>query len=190
MATNNSTELISHHQQTPLILPIHPHINGCEEVHLRPQNHFMSTLPKHFPTTSSRSNGPSAFLNQAYQFTTNTLPKPPLKGILKNTTSMSQHSIEPDVVPFDTVPPCDDCMERARLEGTYSGECSSQNCAMGTMRRGTSTHSLTSQGRGRMGNNLKMSSVDGFASTSFLGSQESLIQKTDPEVIENVESSV
>ena len=27
-----------------------------------------------------------------------------------------------DVVPFDTVPPCDDCMARARVEGAYAGK--------------------------------------------------------------------
>ena len=28
-----------------------------------------------------------------------------------------------DVVPFDTVPPCDDCLKRARYKGSYGTEC-------------------------------------------------------------------
>ena len=28
-----------------------------------------------------------------------------------------------DVVPFDTVPPCDDCLKRARYKGSYGTQC-------------------------------------------------------------------
>ncbi len=80
--------------------------------------------------------------------------KPPLKGILKNNPSMppaaygpngpsyycSQLNLATDVAPFDTVPPCDSCMERARVEGAYAGiTCANPECAMSRSATNTAT---------------------------------------------------
>jgi hypothetical protein len=46
-------------------------------------------------------------------------------------TSAEQLLAEMDVIPFDNVPPCDDCMAKAKIEGSYSGECEKHDCAMG-----------------------------------------------------------
>ena len=127
-----------------------------------------------------------------------TLPRPPLKGILKNNTSttmLTNMPLEPDVIPFDNLPPCDDCMERARVEGSYSGVCDNQNCSMGngTLRRRASMSAATtssSSSSGRLTNGFNPNSKgkncaesfstqlfpsDAFASTAFRGSQESLM---------------
>ena len=203
---------------------------GCDETILQPQSHFMSTLPKHFsshhnahyhayqqqsqPFMTSRHAGPSYSHSHAH-FTT--LPRPPLKGILKNSSNpvmLNQFPQEPDVIPFDNLPPCDDCMDRARVEGSYSGDCDKPECSMGngTIKRRASacnTPSKISNGFGAKNNKLAGSFTqlfpsDAFVSTAFRGSRESLLVKDhvedevgldsstqeDEEVIENVESSV
>jgi hypothetical protein len=50
-----------------------------------------------------------------------------------------------DVVPFDTVPPCDDCLKRARYKGSYGSECqgtSGADCVL--LNNQSSLTSLTS----------------------------------------------
>ena len=50
-----------------------------------------------------------------------------------------------DVVPFDTVPPCDDCLKRARYKGSYGAECqgtSGADCVL--LNNQSSLTSLTS----------------------------------------------
>lgn len=103
-----------------------------------------------------------------------------------------------DVVPFDNVPPCDNCMERARITGSYAGVCANPECEMGTLKsklalsRQSSTRSL------KVGSKNQLQRFDddddgGFASTAFRGSQESLLSASnfvENEVLENVESSV
>ena len=133
-----------------------------------------------------------------------TLPKPPLKGILKNPSSSSVCNVqnqsafsfsasELDVAPFDTVPPCDDCMDRARLEGTYSGQCMKPDCALGALNCRTAAATATMP---RMHQPLQKKpsmsmSMNMTTTTSFRGSQESLLSNIgDKEVLENVESSV
>jgi len=68
-----------------------------------------------------------------------------------------QHHGQFEVVPFDQVPPCDDCMQRARHRGSYGDVCQNLeidgNCGfqMGTLQRGppsqfkSPTHSSMSQ---------------------------------------------
>ena len=69
-------------------------------------------------------------------YSSSTLPKPPppLKGILKNTQpAPSGHATcssfsasaellfaEMDVLPFDNVPPCDDCVAKAKIKESLS----------------------------------------------------------------------
>lgn len=198
----------------------------------------MSTLPKHFGATppsqfhpyqhpvnnafmTSRHVGPDySHVNDHTHFTT--LPRPPLKGILKNTsnTHVNMMAMEPDVIPFDNLPPCDDCMERARVEGSYSGNCENPNCSMGngTLKRRASmsatpsrvTNGFNPNSKGKLaGSFTQLFPSDAFASTVFRGSRESLIgndenvlqqnghheevemhHQVEEEVIENVESSV
>ena len=134
-------------------------------------------------------------------FYTSTLPKPPLKGILKNSNNYNGGSmttilpIEVDVIPFDTVPPCDDCMEKARVEGSYSGHCDRQECAMGSLKRKPKNEcaELQRQHRRNSTRSLRSLHTPDLATTAFRdGSQESVYNcdETAPEVIENVESSV
>ncbi|CAB4068416.1 CSPG4 [Lepeophtheirus salmonis] len=104
--------------------------------------------------------GSNSFTNYVSQFAnpastdSMTLPKP-LKGILKNRTNQSntlmKGRVSPglrDLVPFDTIPPCDDCVMKARCLGSYIGECSSnQECAMNSSTLRRSLGSLRSLSR-------------------------------------------
>ena len=156
-----------------------------------------STLPRNGHLQYDPQQQQFALLHGNGYYSTSTLPKPPLKGILKNNTSttmLTNMPLEPDVIPFDNLPPCDDCMERARVEGSYSGVCDNQNCSMGngTLRRRASMSAATtsSSSSGRLTNGFNPNSKgkncaesfstqlfpsDAFASTAFRGSQESLM---------------
>lgn len=86
-----------------------------------------------------------------------TLPLKPLKGILKKSSNNSNMTLQlqpmnnsmtlprdyvmqqqqnyqlpPEVIPFDQVPPCDDCLQRARHRGSYGDVCQNfengENC--------------------------------------------------------------
>ena len=172
--------MISHHAQcgSDLHLPMLPASNSSSS-----SNGFLSsTLPRqqrHFTV----ANGYTA-----------TLPKPPLKGILKNSSggpsvfSMLSAPIEVDVLPFDSVPPCDDCLKRARVEGSYGDVvCHRAECALGV------GGSLKSRERERTRPGSRQQQQGQEAVTAFRGSQESVYNcegEGGQEVIENVESSV
>ena len=136
-----------------------------------------------------------------------TLPKPPLKGILKNSQAASNSfsATQLDVLPFDTVPPCDDCMERARVRGSYTADCVKPDCAMAALRRkkdGAEDCGRAVRGRRNSTRSLKAfrpssaaaavrPEASGVGTTAFRGSQESLLSNLgEKEVLENVESSV
>ena len=97
-----------------------------------------------------------------------------------------------DVLPFDNMPPCDDCLQKARYQGSFSGDCNKEECALGsrsnlaspanTLKRGSSLRSVALTPPEMFAtqlNNLK-------AATS----QESLNHPPTKEIVETVESSV
>ena len=49
----------------------------------------------------------------------------PLKGILKKSSNAenTSYTLPRDVIPFDQMPPCDDCLQRARSHGSYGDIC-------------------------------------------------------------------
>lgn len=49
-----------------------------------------------------------------------------------------------DVVPFDTVPPCDDCLKRARYKGSYGTQCQGTSGAECIFMHNQEQSSLTS----------------------------------------------
>ena len=99
---------------------------------VRPQscnNNFHSSHPGYWPhEISDYEDGE----DEEALYSSSTLPKPPppLKGILKNTQPAPQgHATcsafsasaellfaEMDVLPFDNVPPCDDCVAKAKIK--------------------------------------------------------------------------
>ena len=73
-------------------------------------------------------NGPLDYDGEEALYSSSTLPKPPLKGILKNTAPIAYPAAcssasaellfaEMEVLPFDNVPPCDDCVAKAKIKG-------------------------------------------------------------------------
>jgi len=132
------------------------------------------------------------------------MPKAPLKGILKNPNALgggsTGHLVEDDpndVSPFDSVPPCDDCLERARDGGTFPsiGACPKSECGLskrGQMRqlRQRRPPPLKRRGSTRSLSGLMIShhqQCDPVAQFP-LGSRESLLGAAASE--DNVESSV
>lgn len=201
--TNNGCDLEP--LQPPRMLLQHPHDISMISHHAQCDSApFVSrTLPRNPQQQLQHfNNGGQGFQHLNGAFYTSTLPKPPLKGILKNSNNYSGGSmttivpIEVDVVPFDTVPPCDDCMEKARLEGSYSGHCERAECAMGALGRRPPNECAEMQRKQRRNSTRSLRSLHtpDLASTAFRGgSQESVYNCGDeraPEVIENVESSV
>lgn len=168
--------------------PLLPMNNECEFINLCHQtpSFTSTTLPR--PPPNSHTLTP---------FVSTTLPKPPLKGILKNSNQPQMNSSSQlDVAPFDNAPPCDDCMQQARLQGSYSGQCTKVDCAFFVnrpqMQRQSSVKSLRSIGQSVVLQPMtRHVNSNGFETTAFRGSQESLLSNlADQEVLENVESSV
>ena len=90
----------------------------------------LASLQEATCTCGSADCGPTSQQQQQQSsFISSTLPKP-LKGILKNSSNMigslsangSFHGMSQtlprdfDVLPFDTMPPCDDCLQKARYQ--------------------------------------------------------------------------
>ena len=161
--------------------------------HCFEQQPFLSTT---LPKGSQQMQQQLQLQHEAFYSTT--LPKAPLKGILKNSNQngTSCSTMHLDVIPFDTVPPCDDCMNKARVQGSYTGDCQKQECAMGSLRRKSRAEKqIKRKNSTRSLRSFQCEEADqegGFlASTAFRGSQESLLSNIgDKEVLENVESSV
>ena len=118
----------------------------------------------------------------------------------------SNAQLHNDVTPFDTVPPCDDCMERARYQGSYGSQCQGQpgtECALSNPN--TPIHSNQSTLRRRSGRRSSLSSNAGGRRLSVGGGGPTppppppppplQVAASDPdccdsEVVETVESSV
>ncbi len=126
------------HQAINPLFPLFPTNGGPTDLGVRPQSSCCTAWPQQTSTLSMPRE--EDFGSSSNFFST--LPKPPLKGILKNpsypagggamgTSSSELLLAELDVLPFDNVPPCDDCVAKAKIKGSYSGECEKRDCAMG-----------------------------------------------------------
>ena len=112
----------------PMAAPLNPDVSGV----IRPQsscgNNFFPSgnpFPGNWPEETADFDADEAL------YSSSTLQKPPLKGILKNTaapypaapvaacSSASAELLfaEVEVLPFDNVPPCDDCVAKAKIKG-------------------------------------------------------------------------
>ena len=92
-----------------------------------------------------------------------------------------------DVVPFDTVPPCDDCMQRARYQGSYGSECrgtSGTDCALST-HPNTPNHS--NQSTLKRNSSIKRTPMAPMAVVATVSEPD---PEETSEVVETVESSV
>ena len=118
-----------HHSALNPLFPMQPAPPELSAVVLgRPQSSCNNSLPGIWPEELG-GEGEEAL------YSSSTLPKPPppLKGILKNTavaaypaaaaavtnsSASTEHLFaEMDVLPFDNVPPCDDCVAKAKIKG-------------------------------------------------------------------------
>ncbi len=143
--------------------------------------------------------------SQQPSFVSSTLPKP-LKGILKNSSNMigsfSVNGSFPgmsytlprdfDVMPFDTMPPCDDCLQKARYQGSYSGDCTREECALGS--RSNQASPANTLKRNSSLRSIALTPPEMFATQltnlKLTTSQESLGHPPSKEIVETVESSV
>ena len=110
----------------PMAAPPPPELSAA--VFGRPQSSCNNSFPGNWPEELD-GEGEEAL------YSSSTLPKPPppLKGILKNTavaaypaagaaavtnsSASNEHLFaEMDVLPFDNVPPCDDCVAKAKIK--------------------------------------------------------------------------
>ena len=66
---------------------------------------------------------PATSSERSSSYNSCTLPLKPLKGILKKSNPDTSYTLPRDVVPFDQMPPCDDCLQRARSHGSYGDIC-------------------------------------------------------------------
>lgn len=143
---------------------------------------------------------------QQPSFVSSTLPKP-LKGILKNSGNMigpfngANGSYQGmsytlprdfDVLPFDNMPPCDDCLQKARYQGSFSGDCTKDECALGS--RSNMASPANTLKRGSSLRNVALTPPEMFATQlnnlKSAPSQESLGHHPGKEIVETVESSV
>ena len=140
--------------------------------------------------------------SQQPSFVSSTLPKP-LKGILKNSSNMisvngsfqgMSYTLprDFDVMPFDTMPPCDDCLQKARYQGSYSGNCTSEECALGI--RSNQASPANTLKRNSSLRSIALTPPEMFATQltnlKLTTSQESLGHPPSKEIVETVESSV
>lgn len=130
--SKHSTQRPPHHHSAlnplfPIAAPLNQDVSG-----VRPQsscNYFPSdnSFPGNWPEETVDDYDAEEAL-----YSSSTLPKPPLKGILKNTAAAAYPAApsadcssasaellfaEMDVLPFDNVPPCDDCVAKAKIKG-------------------------------------------------------------------------
>ena len=135
--SQNPPQLPHHHSALnplfPMAAPLNPDANG-----VRPQsscnNYFPSSSGNSFPGNWSEETAAADYDGDEALYSSSTLPKPPLKGILKNTAAAATYPAAPnweacssasaellfaemDVLPFDNVPPCDDCVAKAKIKG-------------------------------------------------------------------------
>jgi len=100
-----------------------------------------------------------------------TLLQPPFTSNGHMGASIPQPQMQPqppamdDVIPFDNVPPCDDCLHRARYQGSYGSQCQGQpgtECALRSSQPNTPNHSNQStmkrQKKGRRNSRSSISS--------------------------------
>ena len=115
--------------------PLQPAIHPADAI-VRPQscnNNFHSS-PGYWISDAADYEGEEDEEEALYSSSTLPKPPPPLKGILKNTavaaypaagaaavtnsSASTEHLFaEMDVLPFDNVPPCDDCVAKAKIKG-------------------------------------------------------------------------
>jgi hypothetical protein len=128
--------------------------------------------------------------DRSSSYTSCTLPLKPLKGILKK---KSKHLAglaglamtlprDFDVVPFDQVPPCDDCLQRARRCGSYGDVCQNLEAT------GVDCGFQVQLSRDASLRSLKLTPPDGFCSKHRTVSRQNSMD--EKEEVEAVESSV
>ena len=117
--------------------PLQPAIHPADAI-VRPQscnNNFHSS-PGYWISDAADYEGEEDEEEALYSSSTLPKPPPPLKGILKNTQPVPQgHATcssfsasaellfaEMDVLPFDNVPPCDDCVAKAKIKENLSSQ--------------------------------------------------------------------
>ena len=91
------------------------------------------------PCTCETIEVPTTSSERSSSFNSCTLPLKPLKGILKKNKNQNHQGdfdqeimsmtlprdarFTMEVIPFDQMPPCEDCLQRARHQGSYGDVC-------------------------------------------------------------------
>ena len=70
-----------------------------------------------------------------------------------------------DVVPFDTVPPCDDCLKRARYKGSYGTQCQGTSGAECVFMHNQESSCLTTTFRSSSKSDIRRNSCDEKSTT-------------------------
>ena len=107
---------------------------------------------------------PATSSERSSSYNSCTLPLKPLKGILKKSNPDTSYTLPRDVIPFDQIPPCDDCLQRARSHGSYGDICQNletDNCGFQMHQRYRNTadegycckHQISTR-KGSLGSNM------------------------------------
>ena len=119
-----------------------------------------------------------AFINQQQMLPLNVMNYNHLEQAPQIQSNVACHTLPRhlDVVPFDTLPPCDDCMKEARYKGSYSTVChgtSGAECAIMNSQAISFNKDSTSKFNRRMSNEEKtLHSVGVNIASNIMQSQQ------------------